>query len=34
MTCILVTHDEEIARTTDRIVRIVDGVIVGEEETG
>ncbi len=34
MTCVLVTHDEEMARTTDRIVRIVDGVIVGEEETG
>lgn len=33
MTCVLVTHDEEMARKTDRIVRIVDGVIVGEEET-
>ena len=33
MTCVLVTHDEEMARTTDRIVRIVDGVIVGEEES-
>jgi len=33
MTCVLVTHDEEMARMTDRIVRIVDGVIVGEEET-
>ena len=33
MTCVLVTHDDEMARMTDRIVRIVDGVIVGEEET-
>ena len=33
MSIILVTHDEQLARLTHRIVRIVDGVIVGEEVT-
>jgi putative ABC transport system ATP-binding protein len=32
MTCVLVTHDEDLARMTHRIVRIVDGVITGEEK--
>lgn len=31
LTCVMVTHDERLARITDRIVRIVDGAITGEE---
>jgi ABC-type lipoprotein export system ATPase subunit len=31
LTCVMVTHDEQLALTTDRVVRIVDGVIVGED---
>ena len=30
-TIILITHDEEIALQTNRIVKIVDGKIVGDE---
>ncbi len=30
MTCMLVTHDEHLARLADRIVRIADGMVVGE----
>ena len=33
VTVILVTHDEQLARMADRIVRIADGEIVGEERT-
>jgi ABC-type lipoprotein export system ATPase subunit len=31
---VIVTHDIEIGRRTDRIVRMLDGQIVGEEPTG
>jgi macrolide transport system ATP-binding/permease protein len=31
VTIILVTHDENVARCADRIIRIYDGTIVGEE---
>lgn len=31
MTCMLVTHDEQLARMASRIVRIADGQVVGEE---
>jgi putative ABC transport system ATP-binding protein len=34
MTCMLVTHDSEMAKRASRIVRIADGRIVGEERTG
>jgi ABC-type lipoprotein export system ATPase subunit len=31
---VIVTHDIEIGRRTDRIVRMLDGQVVGEEPTG
>ncbi len=31
MTCMLVTHDEQLAKMASRIVRIADGQVVGEE---
>ncbi len=33
LTLVLVTHDRELAATTDRIVRILDGRVVGDEKT-
>jgi len=33
MTVVLVTHDEQLALKADRIVRIADGIIVGEERS-
>lgn len=30
-TIVMITHDEKIAQTADRIIRIEDGMIVGDE---
>ena len=32
LTFLIVTHDISVGRATDRIVRMVDGEIVGEEQ--
>ena len=34
LTLLIVTHDLSVGRATDRIVRMVDGEIVGEERSG
>jgi len=34
LTFLIVTHDISVGRATDRIVRMVDGEIVGEERVG
>jgi putative ABC transport system ATP-binding protein len=33
-TVLLVTHDQEVGATCDRIIRMRDGLIVGDEQTG
>ncbi len=33
-TVIMITHDEKIARTADRVISMVDGHIVGNEVMG
>ncbi len=33
-TIVMVTHDAEVARAGDRIVRLRDGVVVGDDEAG
>ena len=34
MTVFVITHEEDIAAETDRIVRLRDGVIISDELTG
>ena len=34
MTVFVITHEEDIAEETDRIVRLKDGVIISDELTG
>ena len=33
MTVFVITHEEDIAAETDRIVRLKDGVIISDEKT-
>jgi putative ABC transport system ATP-binding protein len=33
MTVLVITHEEDIAEETDRIVRLKDGVITSDEKT-